>query len=207
MTATKDSVLLYTTHRALLPEVPSLVDQLNQPNRQFTQPYNLPDVIQPAPFPNEDQIGASLDILNEKHHSWIAQNDLDVNMAPNASLFIVADKDTLDNRTVQVVYLGSDVENDEKGYAAKPDFCCGTGVHHDRRRPTMDGTNSCIKRRRMVGLYRRHRRIVSLRTVSGKGIEEYFNGPCIVSPMHPQRTHTTICMRAEQHQGTLCSKG
>ncbi|KAI3608087.1 hypothetical protein WG66_004917 [Moniliophthora roreri] len=116
MTATKNSVLLYATHEALLPEIPSLVDQLNQPNRQSTQPYNLPDVIQPAPFPTEDQIAASLDSLNDKHRSWIAQNDLDVNRAPNASLFIVADEDTLHSRTVQVVYLGSDVENHEKRY-------------------------------------------------------------------------------------------
>ncbi|KAL0569032.1 hypothetical protein V5O48_012940 [Marasmius crinis-equi] len=116
MPATKDSVLLYTTHEPLVSEIPRLVDQLNQPNRQFTQPYNLPDVIQPAPFVREDQVGASLENLVEKHREWIAQNKLDLNTAPNASLFIVADENTLAEQIVQVVYLGAEVEDNGKGY-------------------------------------------------------------------------------------------
>ncbi|KAK7032261.1 hypothetical protein VNI00_013220 [Paramarasmius palmivorus] len=98
MSATKDSVLLYTIHE------------------QFTQPYNLPDVIQAAPFAKEDQVNATLDKLVEKHREWIAQNNLDINTAPNASFFIVADENTLSERIVQVVYLGPELEGNEKGY-------------------------------------------------------------------------------------------
>ncbi|THV02710.1 hypothetical protein K435DRAFT_775352 [Dendrothele bispora CBS 962.96] len=116
MTPTRNSVLLYATHKEILPEFPSLVDQLNQPNRQFTQPYNLPDVIQPALPVTEDQVDASLDNLVEKHRGWVAENDLNVNTAPNASLFIVADEDTIPTGTVQVVYIGSEVAGNEKGY-------------------------------------------------------------------------------------------
>ncbi|THU93884.1 hypothetical protein K435DRAFT_902475, partial [Dendrothele bispora CBS 962.96] len=72
------------------PEFPSLiVDQLNQPNRRFTQLYNLPDVIQPVPPVIEDQVDASLDNLVELHRGWVVENDLNVNTAPIPEYFII----------------------------------------------------------------------------------------------------------------------
>ncbi|KAJ5604442.1 hypothetical protein N7510_009596 [Penicillium lagena] len=109
----QNSVLLYVTVDRPAIEISHLVDALNEPNRQFTAVYNLPDVIEVAPHAHQMIIGAPVSSLVALQLDWAEEHHISSVTNHNVSLFIVADELSLPTvlpRTVQVVYL---VENSD----------------------------------------------------------------------------------------------
>ncbi|TFK43121.1 hypothetical protein BDQ12DRAFT_674439 [Crucibulum laeve] len=111
MSADKESLILYITDERLRPELTILLDELNQPNREYREPYGLPDLIHLSPAPLRRQLGASLEDLANLHRSWVADVEISSTTNENASLFIVADEATLadaPSRSVQIVHMSPD---------------------------------------------------------------------------------------------------
>jgi hypothetical protein len=109
-----DSVLLYRRVPLSPEEASILIDELNQPNRQFTHPYNLPDIVELSPAPEHEQVGRPVDELVNLHKQWVASNGIDAQTQLNASIFFVVDEETSQGRTVQVVNT-LDVEGERVG--------------------------------------------------------------------------------------------
>jgi len=108
MSSETEYLILYITHQSLRPELPALLDELNQPNREFTAPYGLSDIIHPSSAPLQDQIGGRLENLIELHRTWATNNGVNPTTNENASLFLVADEGSLStasSRSVQIVHF------------------------------------------------------------------------------------------------------
>ena len=103
-----ESILVYTTHPISKSDQTNLLELLNRPNRQFTEPYNLPDLLELATSPH--QIGKSVDQLIEIHKQWVSANDIDVNTTLGASIFLIADDKAIPGATPPTVLVVNTLE-------------------------------------------------------------------------------------------------
>ncbi|KIJ45265.1 hypothetical protein M422DRAFT_779163 [Sphaerobolus stellatus SS14] len=114
MGTTSESVLLYITDERLHSELLGLIDELNQPNREYTAPYGLSDIIQRSPAPLQTQIGSTLEQIITLHHAWAMDEGISPKTNENASLFLVADEESLAAarpRIVKIVHLSLSYPN------------------------------------------------------------------------------------------------
>lgn len=104
MTALTDPVLMYFTKNLSDPEKASLVNRINQPNRQYTAPYNLPDSVIPCPFSAEQQVGKTPEEVHQLHRQWLEQTSYSLDREHATTFFVVDDRFAHDE-SVLIGYL------------------------------------------------------------------------------------------------------
>ena len=101
-------VLLYIIVNRPAFEMSRMLDSINEPNRQFTAIYNLADVVQFPPYPQQMITRKPINILAALQMDWAEKHRISLVEHENAAFFIVADEKSFSSDippTVKVVYL------------------------------------------------------------------------------------------------------